>query len=411
MDRLLGWWYAIAVPPQVSEDAPLHQRTFIQKSKFTSIILLIEIIYHILYLYVVVVLVDATDAIIPISMTITAFIVGIVLNRLGKRNIANLIAFVAIEIDMTYYFISQSYQAGGFSLTHFALLSMLISPDIIAISLFPSGVALSLGLLNCLYVIVALAFFPKTPDMIQQMADIGAIDYYEAVAIQVVAILVSLFWVRSTNGEMDRANQAEEMNNLIQELATQQQSALEEKRQLEESIQHIVTVHTQVANGNLNARVPLDQTNILWSIAGSLNNLLARLQSWRQEVQHAQHIERSLQQALHDIRQAKAQGTLLTYRRTGTTVDLLVAEFMGGISPDHLSHQYQDKMTPIPGLPFQQQDKMKSRPDLPFQQQDKMKSRPDLPFQQQDKMKSRPDLPFQQQDKMKSRPDLPFQQS
>jgi hypothetical protein len=260
---------------------------------------------------------------------------------------------------------------------------MLISPDIIAISLFPSGVALSLGLLNCLYVIVALAFFPKTPDMIQQMADIGSIDYYEVVAVQVVVILVSLFWVRSTNGEMDRANQAEEMNNLIQELATQQQSALEEKRQLEESIQQIVTVHTQVANGNLNARVPLDQTNILWSIAGSLNNLLARLQSWRQEVQRAQYIERSIQQTLHDIQQAKAQGTPLTYQRTGTSLDLLVSEFISGTSPDRSPYLQQDSVRSMSGQAFLQQDSVRSMSGQAFLQQDSVRSMSGQAFLQQ----------------------------
>jgi hypothetical protein len=140
----------------------------------------------------------------------------------------------------------------------------------------------------------------------------------------------------------------QQVNKLTQELAAQQQVVLQEKQQLEESVQQIVAVHMQVANGNLNVRVPLDQKNVLWPLAGSLNNLLARFQRWRQEASQLQYVERSIQQTLHDIQQAKTQGTPLTYRKTGTMLDPLVAEFIGAISPDHLSHPQQDQMTLMP---------------------------------------------------------------
>lgn len=348
VDRLLGWWYAIAAPPQVSEDAPLQERTFIRKSRFTSIILLIELVYHIIYLFMVI---SIPSAVIPITATIIFFVIGVILNRNGKQRAANIIAFVAIELSMCLYFISQIFGGLGLSISILGLFSMLVSPDVIAISLFPALVSLPLSILNCLFVVFIMAFAPKAPEMVQLLTTTGPLTYFQVVSVQAVVILVSLFWVRNTNGEMGRANQAEEMNKLMQELATQQQVALEEKQQIEESIQQIVTVHTQVANGNLNARVPLDKTNILWSIAGSLNNLLARLQSWRQEVQQAQYVEKSIQQALRDIRQAKALGTPLNYQKTGTAIDLLVAEFTGN---NHSSHPQQDKMTPIPGLPFQE---------------------------------------------------------
>jgi hypothetical protein len=76
IDRLFGWWYAIAAPQEKSKDAPLHERTFIRRSRFISLILLIEIVYHIFYLYVVVVLVNAPTAALPISITIGCFIIG-----------------------------------------------------------------------------------------------------------------------------------------------------------------------------------------------------------------------------------------------------------------------------------------------------------------------------------------------
>ncbi len=39
----------------------------------------------------------------------------------------------------------------------------------------------------------------------------------------------------------------------------------------------------KVANGDYNARVPLNQGNVLWQVSGSLNNLLSRFQRLRQD--------------------------------------------------------------------------------------------------------------------------------
>jgi hypothetical protein len=355
LDRLLGWWYAIAASPEVSEDAALNQKIFARKSRFTSIILLIELVYHALYLFVVAVILPTPDAIPPIAVTLVCFIGGVILNRFGKLRIANIIAFVAIELSMCFYFITMSYQGGGLAPDIYSLLPILVSPDIIAISLFSTGVAFSLSAFNCVFVVIALAFFPKTPDMIQQLMVEGPIDYYQMVSIQAVVILVSLFWVRNTTGEMVRANQAEEMNKLMQELAIQQHEALEEKQQLEESIQQILAVHMQVANGNLSARVPFDHENVLWAVAGSLNNLLARLQSWRQDVQQLQYIEKSIQQTLDDVQQAKAQRVPLSYRKTGTILDPLLVELISDRPSDPLLYQQQEQKTPsMQALPVQE---------------------------------------------------------
>lgn len=349
VDRLFGWWYALAAPPAASKDSPLHERAFIRKSRFTSIILLIEMIYHVLYLYIVVVAIHAPTAALPISITIGCFVIGIILNRFRQLRAANIIAFVAIELSMCFFFIGQSFGAGGFSLNNLAVLSILVSPDIIAVSLFPVWVALSLSTFNCMFVIIILAFFPKTPDMVHQLAIIGPLDYFQAVSIQAVVTLVSLFWANSTLHEMKRADNAEEVNKLIQALMTHQKAALQNKQQLEESIQKIVAVHSRVANGDFNVRVPLDHGNVLWSIAGSLNNLLARAQSWRQDAQRLQQTEMAIQQALHAIQQAKKQGTSQRLQKTGTRLDPLVAEITGEGFVYHSSPHGSSPVTPSPG--------------------------------------------------------------
>lgn len=348
IDRLFGWWYAIAAPQARSKDASLQERAFIRKSRFISLVLLIEIVYHIFYLYVVVVLVNTPTAALPISITIGCFIIGIILNRLGKQRTASIIAFVAIELSMCLFFINECFGTGGFSSSDLAVLSILVSPDIIAIAIFPTWIALSLGTFNCLFVIVTLAFLPKTPDMIQQLAILGPIDYYEQVSIQAVVILVSLLWANSALYEMKRADRAEEINKLTQDLTVHQQTTFQEKQQLEASIQQIVAIHTRVANGELGVRVPLDQENKLWLIAGPLNNLLARAERWRQDAQQQQYTALAIQQALHDIQQAKKQRTSLRIRKTGTVLDPLLAEITGDRSSHPSSLHEFPAMTSLP---------------------------------------------------------------
>ncbi|GAC1360375.1 MAG: hypothetical protein NVS2B12_09140 [Ktedonobacteraceae bacterium] len=41
--------------------------------------------------------------------------------------------------------------------------------------------------------------------------------------------------------------------------------------QLDASIQQIVQTYMRIANGDFDARVPLNQDNVLWQVAGSLN--------------------------------------------------------------------------------------------------------------------------------------------
>jgi HAMP domain-containing protein len=78
-----------------------------------------------------------------------------------------------------------------------------------------------------------------------------------------------------------------------------------QKQQLDASIRSIVEVHTRVANGDFDARVPLTQDNVLWQISGSLNNLLARVQRLRQDATKVQKMQIALKEAQDEINRLK----------------------------------------------------------------------------------------------------------
>jgi hypothetical protein len=90
-----------------------------------------------------------------------------------------------------------------------------------------------------------------------------------------------------------RADRAMELARLERDVNRAANEKVKEKEQLERSLTQIIHVHTQVANGNLAARVPIQtgEQNVLWQIVVPLNNLIARYQ---QATRAAQQGERYL---------------------------------------------------------------------------------------------------------------------
>ena len=341
IDRLFGWWYAIAAPPFVAEDASLQQREKARRARFMSLILLVEIIYTTISLN------GGFIADIVISITILSFVVGIFLNRMGKTSAAGILVLVVTELSITIGEGLTTIFGGGLHMGMLLASLAYIQPNLIAIALFPTGSALAFGLCNCFFIYLGMTFLPKAADVTAYMAESAFQAYSSVISIQILAIVLSFLWANSAMMQMKRADQAEEVNKLGQELAEQQQAALEEKQRLEESIQKIVNVHVQVANGDFNARVPLDSGNILWSVAGSLNNLLARLQRVRQDTQQQQRTEHALQQATAELQQAKRQQGPLRISKTGTAVDLLLAEMMDIVSASRSGPLRSHNLSPL----------------------------------------------------------------
>jgi hypothetical protein len=332
-DRLFGWWYRIAAPPEVSDEAPLSERMLVRSGKLTSVIFLIDMIEVLLNL--IVGAINTPFAVPPLAVLLIVVLIGVFLNRKGKTIIAGIIVITVLELGLIMNVLSAP---GGLSPFNLIFFDIFIEVELIAASLLASWIVLPLALFNCFLTVAFITFMHKTPELLQLLKSSPYTVYSSSIGLQIMVSVVIFLWVSSTFREMSRANNAEEVSKLTMEIAMQQQAVQEEKQQLEESIQQIVSVHMQVANGNFNARVPLDQQNVLWSIAGSLNNLLARLQRWRQDAVLLQRNEQALQQLLYNIQAARRQGTALPAYRTGTSLDVLITEISKGVAAPQLSH-------------------------------------------------------------------------
>jgi hypothetical protein len=154
---------------------------------------------------------------------------------------------------------------------------------------------------NCLFTLYALTYLPRTVEVDAILAFAFASVVTPIILSQMMVSVVAYLWVKGTIQALLRADRAEQIAVLEHDLAKQAEEATQEKQKLEASIHMIVETHTRVANGDFNARVPLTQGNVLWQISGSLNNLLARLQRFRQDAAELPQVRGELHQAREEI--------------------------------------------------------------------------------------------------------------
>jgi hypothetical protein len=105
-----------------------------------------------------------------------------------------------------------------------------------------------------------------------------------------------------------------------------QHAIAEQKRELESGIQQILETHVQTANGDFSVRAPLAQDHVLWQIAYSLNNLIARLQRLSQAEFELQETKREATRVVGSLQtqanQIKSE-LLLIHSETAQLVDAL----------------------------------------------------------------------------------------
>ncbi|HZC77676.1 MAG TPA: hypothetical protein VE258_07995, partial [Ktedonobacterales bacterium] len=146
----------------------------------------------------------------------------------------------------------------------------------------------------------------------------------------------------SVESAIRRADRAED-------LAALEHAVSEQRRQLEVGAQQLLETHVRVANGDYGARAPVVQDNILWQVAASLNNLLARLQKSAQADHQLRRTEDELRRLAGAIDDAQAGRRPIWPAPTGTAADLIIERITGR------SRQPQAQPAPLMGPPPQLQ--------------------------------------------------------
>jgi hypothetical protein len=296
----LGWWYRLTSPAEPAETAPFEEQERFRRGRTGSQLILS--LYILLIVSVAASFVGTNRYLIPIVIgSMLALLLATLLNKIGNINLAGVIvvltftAFPVLNIVLT---------PGGLSMEVLPLFGLLVLPLLCAVSFFPPAWVFVVMLVNCGFTLFVFAsnYLPRTAelDAILAIAFVGIVT--PIILIQIIVSIVAYAWVQSTARALVRADYAEEVARLEHDLGQQAQSAAQQKMQLESSVKAIVETHMRVANGDFAARAPLTDENMLWQIAGPLNNLLARTQNLRIEVGQLRY---ALQQAREENERLK----------------------------------------------------------------------------------------------------------
>ena len=296
-NRILHLWYQFTSPPEPDALAPFQERELFRRGRTGSqisiiLIILVGISYPAAF--------AGSNTLLIGILTANLFILifALVLNRLKRVNIAGVLVVLSVAAGPTTNIITTS---GGVNTSALPIFSFLVLPVMCAVSFLPPVWVFVVAAANSLFTVYVLRFFHTSGELhaVINSASIGIIT--PIILSQWIVAIVAFLWVRGARMAILRADRAEEIAALEQREIEQQQHQIEQKQQLDADIQLILKTHVEVANGNFAARAPLSKEHILWRIAYSLNNLLARLQNYNQmqtQYQHLQEENYRLQTAL-----------------------------------------------------------------------------------------------------------------
>jgi hypothetical protein len=346
--RLLGWWSRHTSLPDAKPGATFAERERVGRTRIASPMMLFLAI--LLLLVAVIALLGHNPNLLPVVYTLYPIILlCLFLNRKGQVTWVGILLSLGLVGGMCMTLVITALH-GGLRPIDTQILFLLFFDEMFFAMLLPIDVVFLVAGLNMLISFMVLFWAPHTPALTAFLAHGGTFSTLFRLG-QIHVLVSSSLWilVKTRQEQTERANTAEELVRLqhdLSELASQQ---AEQQAALEQSIRLIIAVHTRVANGDLDARVPLTRNLVLWNVAGQLNNLITRYQKARQEVLQAEQIIRAHQQMMlyyptfhQAVQQALREQRPFQVPKSETALDLFLRE-LNGVSLSPSSVQMQER--------------------------------------------------------------------
>src|SRR5579875_3703341 len=333
--RLFGWWSRHTSPPDARAGASFAERDRVRRARMASPLMLFLLL--LLLLVAVIAVLGHNPHLLPVVSTLCPVILGcLFLNRRGYVTLVGILLSLALVGGMCLTLLITALH-GGIAPLDTQILFLLFFYEIFFAMLLPINAVFVVALLNLLISLAVLTLAPHTPALTALLAQGGSFTLlFRLVQIHLLVPFALWVLVSTMQEQTRRANTAEELARLEHDLSALMSQQAAEKAALEQSIARIVQVHARVANGDLEARVPLSSDQVLWSVAGQLNNLIARYQKARQEVQQAEQLARAHERLLvfyplfrQAVQRALREQRPLELPRSETALDLFLQELRG----------------------------------------------------------------------------------
>lgn len=287
-------------PETAPPEASLQAKDLARRGRIASILLLLTIGVSLCILLpsgLVQFALSQRPFLLIIAVGLVIVCTGLVqLNRYGLTSLVGLVLILGNTVGNCYSILGP----GKVLLANVQLFDTLAISLLFAVALLPPWGVFLTAAGNLLVTAGVLYMFPHEDAVTSHITNVITRGASVEVSIAIIAYLL----VRIMRQAIARADRAEEIGKLQKALLRQEHAVAEQKRALDVSIQQIIETQRRVANGDLDARVPLTQENVLWEVAGSLNNLLNRMRRGIQaeeqltqlvpRLNHATEVERFL---------------------------------------------------------------------------------------------------------------------
>lgn len=256
---------------------------------------------------------------------------ALLLKRAGFMTAAGLILITMTELGLCTSILNLG---GHFDSVNLPLYDDLIQASLLSMAFFTPLVAFGIVLINGGFLVATLMFLPHAPNLSQHLATNPLSVIITPITLQIISTFLAYIIVAALIKAISRADKAERLAELESQVIEQQRKDIQLKEQLDFGITEILSTLNETANGNFSARAPLKQDNALWRIGYSINNLLARVQGFRND---KAELEKTRQVAAQLTTMLKTGQHLSLESWTGTCLDPIVVELMRPYTPSSQS--------------------------------------------------------------------------
>jgi len=318
---ILQLWYRFTSPPEPDSSASFEERELFRRGRTGSQITIV--LFILLFISYPAAFAGSNSLLIAI-LTIDLFVLVLatVFNRLRMVNIAGVMVVLCFIASPT---VNIWTTPGGVNVSALPIFGFLVLPLMCAVSFLPPIWVFVVAAGNCLFTLYVLGFRESTGEL-HQVLKIAFPGIVTPILLsQGIVAIVAFLWVRGARQAIQRADRAEEIAKLEAVEIKRQEEQIATSKQLEEGIQQIITTMSiVVARNDFKIRVPLSQENILWRVSKSINNLLSRLQGFKQS---EEELKRTHAVAAEVARHLREGLPIQLDAWTGTAFDPVIIEY------------------------------------------------------------------------------------
>jgi hypothetical protein len=316
------WWFHLTAP-YLPGNATFVQRESTRRGRLASITVLFYSLFTLFPFFQGFIQGNPKQSTsVLVSMTINA-IALVTLNRRGKIIAAGWVIIITIDAG---FFLGVFSLPGGLAYQNLRSMDIIAETVLVIVAFFPPRSVFVIAAFNSAVILLWTWFGPHNQDIARAIQTNAYSLFYPPISLEVFLAILIFLWANSALKAISDLDVSEKMVQLERREIERQSQEITLKKQLEEGVQLMLETHVKAANGDFSARAPLTKENILWKLAYSLNNLLARLERFTTESRTHAITQEAIYVTAQQVRRTRATNQPLVLSRTGTPLDELLIE-------------------------------------------------------------------------------------